>query len=125
VPLEMELAFISDYFFLHRIRDDGKIRMEINADNAANYQILPVSLQILVENSIKHNKATRESPLQILIYIENGYVVVGNNLQRMAAQLKYTQIGLKNLAQRVNLITGRALIIEETTTDFIVKIPLL
>jgi signal transduction histidine kinase len=59
------------------------------------------------------------------IYIEKKYVIVRNNLQRMGAQLKSTQIGLKNLAQRVSLISGNSLIIEETNTDFIVKIPLL
>jgi hypothetical protein len=60
----------------------------------------------------------------ISIYLENKHVVVKNNLQKMALQLKSMQIGLKNLAQRVSLSTGHALIIEETTADFIVKIPL-
>ena len=125
VPLNLELSFIKDYFFLHKIRDDGKIHMEIEVDETTNYEILPVSLQILVENAVKHNKATRESPLRISIYIENKYVIVKNNLQKMAVQLKSTQIGLKNLAQRVSLISGKMLVIEETATDFIVKIPLL
>ena len=74
--------------YLHQIRDDGKIQLEIKVDEAENSEILPVSLQILVENAIKHNKATRESPLKISIYIENKYVVVKNNLQKMAVQLK-------------------------------------
>jgi hypothetical protein len=125
VPLEVELSFIKDYFFLHKIRDNGKIQLEINIGETEKYEILPVSLQILVENAIKHNKATRESPLKILIYIENKHVIVKNNLQRMAVQLKSTQIGLRNLAQRLSLISGKTMIIEETTTDFIVKIPLL
>ncbi len=125
VPLDVELAFIKDYFFLHQIRDDGKIQLEIRVDENDNSELLPVSLQILVENAIKHNKATRENPLKILIYPENNYIVVSNNLQRMAVQLKSTQIGLRNLAQRVNLITKKALIINETSSDFIVKIPLI
>jgi sensor histidine kinase YesM len=125
VPLETELAFINDYFILHKIRDKDKILVEVNISDSADYEILPVSLQILVENAIKHNKATREAPLTILIYIENNYVVVRNNLQRMALQLKSTQIGLKNLGQRVKLTTGKELIIEETTSEFIVKIPLI
>jgi sensor histidine kinase YesM len=124
VPLGEELSFIENYFFLHKIRDDGKIQLEIRINDFSNYEILPVSLQILVENAIKHNKATRESPLKILIYTENKSIVVTNNLQRMALQMKSTQIGLKNLNQRVSLITGKALVIEETSTDFTVKIPL-
>jgi two-component system, LytTR family, sensor kinase len=125
VPLSLELSFIRNYFFLHKIRDDGKIQLEIKVDESDNSEILPVSLQILVENAVKHNKATRDSPLKILIYIENKHVIVKNNLQKMAVQLKSTQIGLKNLAQRVSLIAGKVLVIEETATDFIVKIPLI
>jgi sensor histidine kinase YesM len=124
VPLAVELSFIKDYFFLHQIRDDGKIQLEIIIDESDKSEILPVSLQVLVENSIKHNKTTRESPLKILIYIENKHVIVKNNLQKLAVELKSTKIGLRNLAQRVSLITGKVLIIEETNTDFIVKMPL-
>jgi hypothetical protein len=125
VPLNVELTFIRDYFFLHQIRDDGKIQLDINVDENVKYEILPVSLQILVENCIKHNKATRESPLIISIFIENKHIVVRNNLQKMAVRLKSTEIGLKNLAQRVSLSTGKVLIIEETNNEFTVKIPLL
>jgi two-component system, LytTR family, sensor kinase len=125
VPLGVELSFIRDYFYLHKIRDDGKIQLEVHVSETDNSEILPVSLQILVENAIKHNKATRDCPLKISICIENKHVVVKNNLQKRAVQLVSTKIGLKNLAQRVSLITGKVLIIEETNTDFIVKIPLL
>jgi len=125
VPLTVELAFIGDYFYLHRIRDNGKIQMEVNIGDTGKYKILPVSLQILVENAVKHNKATRESPLNISIYIENDHIIVKNNLQKMALQLASTRIGLKNLAQRVSLLTEKVLIIEETAADFIVKIPLM
>ena len=90
-----------------------------------NSEILPVSLQILVENAIKHNKATRENPLIISIGIENNYVVVRNNLQKMGVSLKSTGIGLRNLSQRINLVTGKTVIIEETSNEFIVKIPLI
>jgi Histidine kinase len=125
VQLSVELSFIRDYFFLHKIRDDGKIQMEINVNENEKHEILPVSLQVLVENAIKHNKATRESPLRISIFIENRHIIVRNNLQRMALQLPSTQIGLKNLAQRISLTFGKVLIVEETADEFIVKIPLI
>jgi LytS/YehU family sensor histidine kinase len=125
VPLTVEISFIRDYFYLHKIRDDGKILLDIKVNENDNSEILPVSLQILIENAIKHNKATRESPLRISIYIENKHVIVKNNLQKMAEQLKSTEIGLKNLAQRISLISKKVLIIEETPAEFIVKIPLL
>jgi two-component system LytT family sensor kinase len=125
VPLTLELSFISDYFYLHKIRDDGKIGLDVKIDNPEKYEILPVSLQILVENAIKHNKATLEEPLIISIYLEARDIVVRNNLQKMATKIKSTEIGLKNLSERVKLISARDLIIEETSTEFIVKIPLL
>ena len=125
VPLDAELLFISDYFFLYRIRDEEKIRLEIEIKNSDSFFIIPVSLQVLVENAIKHNKATREEPLQISVYLEDQNVVVKNNLQRMATQISSTGIGLKNLTERVKLIFGKEIIIEESNDFFTVKIPLL
>jgi two-component system LytT family sensor kinase len=125
VPLQSELDFISDYFDLHKIRDEEKIVLKINAPEADRFEIIPVSLQILIENAIKHNKATRGNPLVISIFIEGQMIVVKNNLQRMATQIKSTGIGLKNLSERVRLITGKELIICELNDFFIVKLPLL
>ena len=125
VPLKSELDFISDYFILHAVRDDGKIQLIIDARHPENSWILPVSLQILVENAIKHNMATREDPLHISITADDNYVSVRNNLQKMAVRLKSTEIGLKNLRERVRLSTGKDLIVEETDNEFIVKVPLI
>lgn len=124
VPLNSELSFIKDYFDLYRIRDEGKISLSVDAPGKDRFFIIPVSLQILIENAIKHNMATREKPLNIEIYIDDQNIIVKNNLQKMSSPLKSTRIGLKNLAERVNLLTGKALIIEETNSDFIVKVPL-
>jgi two-component system, LytTR family, sensor kinase len=125
IPLKLELDFITGYFNLHKIRDDGKIILKLDISEAGNYEILPVSLQILIENAILHNMATRENPLTISIYVEGKYIVVKNNLQKKATQLKSTGKGLGNLAERVRLITRRPLVIEETNSHFIVKTPLI
>jgi LytS/YehU family sensor histidine kinase len=125
VPIQSELDLTNKYFDLHRVRDEEKITLSIDYTDADSYQILPVSLQILIENAIKHNIATRENPLKISICFEGQYIVVKNNLQVKATQLKSTGIGLKNLAERVRLISGKDLIIEEDDNSFIVKIPLL
>jgi len=125
VPLGSELAFIRDYFDLHKVRDEEKILLLINAPEEDRFEIIPVSLQILIENAIKHNIATRGNPLIITIFIEDQRVVVKNNLQKMSTQIKSTGIGLKNLAERARLITGNDLIIEETDSHFIVKVPLI
>ncbi len=125
ITLPSELSFITGYFELHKIRDEEKILLSIQIPNADKFKILPVSLQILVENAIKHNKATREYPLMISIFVEADQIVVKNNLQRMATQIKSTGIGLKNLTNRVKLISGRDLMIEETNSYYQVKLPLL
>ncbi len=125
IPLEEEINFIKDYFYMHQIRSEGKIKLHIHIkDDAYKYEILPVSLQLLVENAIKHNMATAEKPLDINIYLEDGYIVVHNNIQKMATQIVSTKIGLKNLKERVRLITGKEIVISETEEEFIVKVPL-
>ncbi|MCX6123012.1 MAG: histidine kinase [Ignavibacteriales bacterium] len=125
IPLQSELTFINDYFYLYKIRDEDKIQLTIDIKDADKFEILPVSLQLLIENAIKHNMATRENPLIIIIYLEDQYVVVKNNLQKMATQLKSTKTGLKNLGERIRLMTGKELVIEETKTDYLVKVPLI
>jgi LytS/YehU family sensor histidine kinase len=125
VPLEAELGFIKDYFFLYKIRDEDKIQLTIDLDDPDKYEIMPVSLQLLTENAIKHNMATRENPLQISIYRDNRYIVVKNNLQKMPAELESTKTGLKNLSERVKLSTGKELIIEESQSEYLVKVPLI
>ena len=125
VPVQSELDLLNRYFDLHRVRDEEKISLSIDYSGADNYHILPVSLQILLENAIKHNTATRENPLKISVYFEDKYIVVKNNLQKKATQLKSTGIGLRNLAERIRLVLGKALIIEENDNFFIAKIPLL
>ena len=125
VSLLSELNFITGYYNLHRVRDEEKILLSIDAPDAERYTILPVSLQILLENAIKHNIATREKQLRIEIYIEGHYIVSKNNLQRKATQLISTKTGLKNLAARIKLASQRELSIEETNDFFIVKLPLM
>lgn len=125
VPLETEFDFVEDYFELHKVRDEEKIVMNINRDTNQQFYIPPVSLQILIENAIKHNMATREKPLKIDVYVEDDHLIVKNNLQRMAYQLASSKIGLKNLKERISLLSESDLIVEETKAEFIVKMPLL
>jgi hypothetical protein len=124
VPLQSELAFVSDYIGLHKIRDEGKILLSANTPGSEDFDILPVSLQILIENAIKHNMATREKPLRIHITMEDQYIVVRNNLQKLAVQLRSTGTGLNNLRKRIRLNTGRDLLTEDNGKEFVVKVPL-
>ena len=126
VPLKEEIEFIKDYYYLHTIRNEGKIKLEIDImDNDPAYEIIPISLQLLIENAIKHNMATQDKPLIINIYLEGQNVVVKNKIQKMATQVISTKIGLKNLNERVRLVTGNEIFADELEGDFIVKVPLI
>ncbi|MDD2559094.1 MAG: histidine kinase [Bacteroidales bacterium] len=125
VPLNEEIEFIRDYYYLHQIRNEGKIKLEIDINDGYSYEIIPISLQLLIENAIKHNMATQDKPLIINVYLEGQNVVVKNNIQKMATQVVSTKIGLKNLNERLRLITGKEIIVTESEGNFLVKVPLI
>ena len=87
-------------------------------------KIPPVSLQMLVENALKHNVSTKSNPLKILIQNESGdELVVSNKLQRKQQMNDSSKIGLKNLNERCKLILNREIEIEENAEEFVVKLP--
>jgi two-component system, LytTR family, sensor kinase len=115
---------VQDYFFLQKIRDDGKIELTLPNESLADFEILPISIQMLVENALKHNAATKNNPLKIEISIENGWVVVKNNLQPKMQMGHSSNLGLKNLKERVRLVMNKEVTVESSGDSFIVKIPL-
>lgn len=123
IDLSLEIGFVHDYFFLQKIRDNGKIDLIVDLKNSAHYEILPISIQLLVENALKHNSATREKPLSIKIHMENDYLIVENALQPKMHLEPSSKTGLKNLSERVKLIMNREVQIEPGNSIFKVKIP--
>jgi LytS/YehU family sensor histidine kinase len=109
---------------LQQIRDDQKIRLEIKTEDT-KYKIVPISLQILVENALKHNSATIEKPLVISIVQHSDVVEVRNNLQKRTTFQKSTGTGLANLKERVRYISKKEIEVEETNQEFIVNIPII
>jgi len=88
-------------------------------------KIVPLSLQLLLENAVKHNVITSDNPLEIKIYEDDGCLIVENNSNPKASLEKGTKVGLKNIQQRYGLITKRSVSIEHNSIKFIVKLPLL
>jgi sensor histidine kinase YesM len=124
VTLSAEIEFVKNYFYLQKIRDEEKIELKIELNVIENIQILPVSLQLLVENALKHNSATRKQPLEIVIHFEGlDKIVVRNNLQKKTQLNGSSKIGLKNLNERSRLILNREIEVLETADEFVVKIP--
>ncbi|WP_320111257.1 histidine kinase [Draconibacterium orientale] len=125
VPLAAEMEFVKDFFYLQKIRDGEKIELKIDFEETGNARIIPVSLQMLVENAIKHNVATRKEPLLITIHFEGmDKLVVRNDLRQRMQLAASSKIGLKNLNERCKLILNREVETQETSDEFIVKVPL-
>lgn len=125
ITLDTEVEFVKQYFDLQKDRNNDKIWLEIDISDAGQYQVLPVSLQILVENALKHNAMSHEYPLKIQIYNEPGYIVVSNAIQKKNTLESSTQTGLINLKERVKLIMDRELIVSEKDNNFVVKLPII
>lgn len=126
VPIESEISFARIYCELLKTRFDDSVHFsfEINPDDYHKF-VVPLSLQLLLENCIKHNLASNNHPLHIRIYTEGKFLCVQNNLQ-VREQLKESAgIGLTNIVQRYALLTSENVFIEKSETYFKVKIPIL
>ena len=123
ISLNKELEFVQHYVELQKVRDNDKIQLDIDLHDTAKLKIIPVSLQILIENALKHNSKSEKSPLRIQIKRMDNYLVVSNNVQRKNILGNALKTGLKNLQERVKLIHKRELIIKEENNKFVVKLP--
>lgn len=126
IPLEEELKFAKSYMELLKMRFEDGINFSI-PEKVSNQElkIVPLSLQLLLENAVKHNVITPNSPLKIRIFEENGFLVIENNISPKASLEKSTKVGLKNINQRYSLITNEKVIITNNNNTFKVKLPLL
>lgn len=126
VALEKEINFIDDYIFLIQIRHEKKVELVVNLDREAisDVMIIPCSIQLLIENAIKHNDFTATQPLKIYISMDKGYLKVENSVHKKQIQPTSTKIGLRNLSAQYVLILKKNIIIDKSENRFIVKLPL-
>jgi hypothetical protein len=133
VPVEEELAFAKTYMNLLKMRFENSITFDLPTDenwiasslSMAEAKVVPLSLQLLLENTIKHNVVSETKPLHIKIYFENNYLIVENNLQKKEILQERKGVGLQNIVNRYALISERKVLVEETQIEFKVKIPIL
>jgi LytS/YehU family sensor histidine kinase len=125
ISLDKEIEFVRQYFALQKERDENKIQLDSCVENADKFKIIPISLQILVENALKHNVISEETPLKIHINGDNGFISISNNIQRKSILNNSSGTGLSNLKERVKLITGKEVIINQENNQFTVKLPLI
>ena len=136
-PLSTELEFLNAYVFLLKERFGDNLHIDIDDEICKNAiiegtegvcekHIIPLSLQILFENAIKHNVISTQRPLTISVFIENNeHLIVKNNLQRKNQVQEGTGVGLQNIRNRYQLVSQKDVDIIVTKESFIVSLPLL
>jgi len=126
IPLEEELKFAKSYMELLNMRFEGGIKFIIpETVSNPDLKIIPLSLQLLLENAVKHNVITSDNPLEIKIKEENGFLSIENNINLKDSIGKSTKVGLQNINQRYSLITDKVVEITSKNQKFKVKLPLL
>jgi two-component system, LytTR family, sensor kinase len=127
VNIKTELDFIKPYIFLLQKRFSDGLAVTVNVPQSyENFYIIPASLQMLIENAIKHNIVSKNKPLHIDVHINgNNTIVVSNNLQLRESVEGSTKIGLANIIKRYWLVSGRNVEVKQDDEDFTVTLPLL
>lgn len=126
IPLRSELALVADYVFIQQQRFGSALQLDLSGDDAAinTAKIAPLTLQLLIENAIKHNSLTTTHPLLIRISVTDQWIAVSNNLQPKISTEKGEGLGLQNIEHRYRLLTGRSIQIIRSTTHFTVSVPI-
>ncbi|WP_282080783.1 sensor histidine kinase [Aquimarina algiphila] len=124
VPLKEEIEFLNNYMHLARIRYGTNIQIHVDIVETTHSILIPIlSIQILIENAIKHNEISKEYPLSINIYFENDYLIVKNKIQPRSDPEKSTGYGLANLSKRYVLLKEKNIQIHKND-HFIIKLPI-
>ena len=124
VDLDTELKFLESYVFLQKIRFETNLDVQIDV-SSKNYKVIPLSVQMLVENAIKHNEISDKNPLQIRIFSDDDqYLTVENRLQKKTGS-EGTGTGIQNISDRYEFFTDRKVKISFNSERFKISIPLL
>ncbi len=126
VTVDEELQFARTYVRLLKMRFEDSLVFDI-PEQASNPEakIVPLSLQLLLENAVKHNVVTASKPLKISVFEENGNLVISNNLQQKQVVKKSSGVGLRNIQQRYHILSDRKVEVLKDPNTFRVKIPML
>ncbi len=127
VSLRTELDFLQSYVFLLKIRFEEKFELHVHLEDAdlKRYKIVPLTLQLLVENAVKHNRMSAKHPLVVEISKEQDYLLVKNRLQLRLQREPSTGTGLHSIINRYRLLSEMTVTAGEEGKGFVVKVPLL
>jgi len=126
VSLEKEMQFLDSFIFMMKVRHDGAIAIHTNIYTPPHTFVIPtLSIQMLVENALKHNYYSKEHPIIIDIFTKNNALIVQNNIRKRSDSQESTQLGLANIKKRYAFYTKQKVLIKDTGTQFTVVMPLL
>jgi sensor histidine kinase YesM len=126
ISLKAELKFARAYIHVQSERFGENLKLNWNIPKAMEDKLIaPMSLQLLLENAIKHNVVSRAKPLEVNVNVANDFIVVTNKIQKKSSQLPSTKTGLKNIEKRYALISDRSVEIVNDGSQFSVALPLL
>lgn len=126
IPVEEELNCIKAYLFMLQIRFGQNLQYEIKETGLKpKHHIVPLSLQLLVENAVKHNIISSKKPLLITIAPSNNKLIVANNLQPKIQVAKSTGTGLANIKSRYKILTDLSVEVIKTNDQFKVELPII
>lgn len=126
VLLKEEMEFIDQYIYLQSIRFDNNFLVEI--EDISKYEsrkIIPLSLQLIFENVLKHNVVSERKKIIVSVSIVDDYIIIKNNKNKKSKIAVSHNVGLNNIISRYELVCDKKCIIENSNTDFIVKLPLI
>ncbi|MBC8046966.1 MAG: histidine kinase [Fimbriimonadaceae bacterium] len=125
--VEQELNFIKSYFKLIKTRHGQGVELAVDVNAAYKEYVLPsLSLQLLVENAVKHNIISKQDPIQINISTNGkGYLTVENNLNKKLSKGESTGIGLANIREKYKLLNRNDVVVKEEKDKFVVSLPLI
>jgi tetratricopeptide (TPR) repeat protein len=125
ITVKQEVEIVSAYFYLQQKRFGSDLQTSVNIDPDFNqYYLPPFAIQLMVENAIKHNIVTEDENLTISIFVENGAIVIRNNLNKKTPEISSTNIGQKNLVERYKLISDRLPLFMESNSEYKVVLPI-
>lgn len=125
VDLSTELKHLKSIAYLYQIRHEDALQIEINMPDATDKFIIPMALQMLLENAVKHNSFTPDNPLLVEIWADDEYITVKNNINPKIEVTNSNKLGLLNIQSRYNYLTGKEVIIKKDDNHFVVKLPVL
>lgn len=126
VSLEEELSFAKTYMNLLKMRFENSLFYELpEIATNSDVKVIPLSLQLLLENTVKHNVVSEKKPLHIRIFVEDNYLAIQNDFQKKEVLQDRQGVGLQNIINRYGIITNRKVLINQTEQTFTVKIPIL